>query len=233
LFTSTVSGGTSAYSYQWYLNGVPVSGATSVTWTFPPSPAGSYTVYVEVTDGVGAKATSNTATVTRALHYVAAINVTPSKTVVGQGFSAGINVTAANQGSYAETFKVTVFANATSVASRNVTLSIGNSSTITFVWNTTGFAYGKYTIKVQVALAPSETNTANNTYPDGLVVVTIPGDANGDGHVDFGDLTLLGLSWWTGIGSPNYNPNVDFDASGFVDFGDLTILGLNWWKGVS
>ncbi len=64
LFTSSVTGGTSPYAYQWYLNGSPVSGATSPTWTFTPASAGSYTVYVKVTDSVGVQATSNSATVT-------------------------------------------------------------------------------------------------------------------------------------------------------------------------
>jgi hypothetical protein len=193
LFTSTVSGGTSSYSYQWYLNGTSVPGATSVTWTFPPSPEGTYFVYLKVTDGVGANATSNTVTVIRALHYVAATNVTPSKTVLGQGFSDSINVTVANQGNYTGTFKVTVFANATSIASQNITLSIGNSSTTTFIWNTTGFARGRYTIKVQVALPPGETNTANNTYTGGWVEVRLLGDVNGDGYVTLADVGKLDL----------------------------------------
>jgi YVTN family beta-propeller protein len=64
LFTSSVSGGTSPYSYQWYLNGSAVSGATSAAWTFTPSSIGSYNVYVVVTDAVGAVAvTSSTVTV--------------------------------------------------------------------------------------------------------------------------------------------------------------------------
>ncbi|RLI18091.1 hypothetical protein DRO54_10585, partial [Candidatus Bathyarchaeota archaeon] len=49
-FTSSVSGGFAPYSYQWYVNNEPVSGATSDTWTFTPSAAGIYYVYVVVTD---------------------------------------------------------------------------------------------------------------------------------------------------------------------------------------
>jgi hypothetical protein len=64
LFNSTVSGGTLPYKYQWCLNETAVSGATSSTWTFTPTSAGSYTVYSNVTDSLGAQATSNTATVT-------------------------------------------------------------------------------------------------------------------------------------------------------------------------
>jgi len=54
-FVSTVTGGTSPYSYQWYLNGNPVSGATSSSYTFTPTASGIYYVHLKVTD-----ATSNT-----------------------------------------------------------------------------------------------------------------------------------------------------------------------------
>jgi hypothetical protein len=49
-FTSTVSGGTAPYGYQWYLDNDPVSGATSDAWTFTPTSVGIYYVYLEVTD---------------------------------------------------------------------------------------------------------------------------------------------------------------------------------------
>jgi PKD repeat protein len=64
LFTSNVSEGTSPYTYQWYLNDSAVSNATNATWTFTPTSAGDYTVYVNVTDAAGVQATSNTATIT-------------------------------------------------------------------------------------------------------------------------------------------------------------------------
>jgi hypothetical protein len=52
-FTSTESGGTTPYSYQWYLDGKPVAGATSASWTFTPTVSGTYMVYLNVTDGQG------------------------------------------------------------------------------------------------------------------------------------------------------------------------------------
>jgi hypothetical protein len=55
-FASTVSGGVSPYSYQWYLDGNPVPGATSDTWIFTPTSSDIYFVYLKVTD-----ANSNTA----------------------------------------------------------------------------------------------------------------------------------------------------------------------------
>jgi hypothetical protein len=63
-FTSTVSGGYTPYSYQWYLNGNPVSGATSNTWSFTPTASGIYYVHLKVTDAMGNTAQSDTARIT-------------------------------------------------------------------------------------------------------------------------------------------------------------------------
>jgi parallel beta-helix repeat protein len=63
-FTSTVSGGYTPYSYQWYLNGNPVSGATSASWTFTPTASGIYYVHLKVTDAKGNTAQSETARIT-------------------------------------------------------------------------------------------------------------------------------------------------------------------------
>ena len=60
-FTSTVSGRYTPYTYQWYLNGNPVSGATSNTWTFTPTTGGIYYVHLKVTDAEGNTAQSGTA----------------------------------------------------------------------------------------------------------------------------------------------------------------------------
>lgn len=64
LFLATVSGGTGPYSYQWYLNGVAVSGATKSTLKYTTNSKGYYTVYVKVTDSTGASVNSNIANVT-------------------------------------------------------------------------------------------------------------------------------------------------------------------------
>jgi PKD repeat protein len=62
--TRTISGGTSPYSYQWYLNGNPVPGATSVNWTFTPLGGGTYYIYLRVTDANGTTVQSGTSVIT-------------------------------------------------------------------------------------------------------------------------------------------------------------------------
>ena len=61
--TASVSGGASPYTYQWYLNGTAVSGATLSSWTFTPTSGGTYEIYLNVTDADGYIAKSETAIV--------------------------------------------------------------------------------------------------------------------------------------------------------------------------
>jgi len=65
-FTSTVSGGYTPYSYQWYLNGAPFSGATSASWTFTPTTSGIYYIHLKVTDAKGNTTQSDAARITTA-----------------------------------------------------------------------------------------------------------------------------------------------------------------------
>ena len=61
LFSSTISGGTAPFSYQWYLDGHLVSGASSSTWNFISTATGTHYVSVKVTDAHSEVAQSETA----------------------------------------------------------------------------------------------------------------------------------------------------------------------------
>jgi outer membrane protein assembly factor BamB len=442
LFTSSVSGGASPYSYQWYLNNASVSGATSSSWTFTPLSGGSYTIYVKVSDGVGGQATSNTATATvaggggpytltmytvgqgsvlpgngtyasgthvnitaitaagwlfagwgggasglsnmtiilngntvvtatftqtsyaltmytvgqgsvlpgnasyasganvdiKAIsaagwlfagwsgnvtglsnmtiamtgnmfvtatftqgtfsltmytvgqgsvqpgngtylagtsvnitaitvagwafqgwsgnafglsnttivmngnmfvtatfsqvvagHDVAVTNIASGKTSIGQGFFSNVTVTIGNLGSFAETFNVTVYANQTVIATFvNTTLASGSFTSLWFMWNTTAFTKGNYTISAFAGPVPGDVNTANNLLSSGPVAVTIIGDLNGDFKVSLADLTLLAKAYGSNPSSANWNPNADIDGNGAVGLIDLVNLAVHY-----
>jgi hypothetical protein len=125
---------------------------------------------------------------------IAILDISPSKTVVGQGYTLHIYVSVQNQGWNTETFNVSVYANKTLIETKEATLTSGNSSTLTFTWNTTGYAYGNYIIKAYAWPIPGETDIGDNTYVNGQIIVTfwwMEADFNSDGDVDGWDLRIF------------------------------------------
>jgi hypothetical protein len=78
-FTSTVHGGLTPYSYQWYLDRNPVSSATADTWLYLPSTNGIHYVYLRVTDATNNIAQSETARVSVATVPVGGYTVSFNK----------------------------------------------------------------------------------------------------------------------------------------------------------
>jgi hypothetical protein len=168
------------------------------------------------------------------VHDVAVTNVASSKDgclpmpTVGGGFNATINVTVANQGGYTETFNVTAYANTTIIETKEVTLAIGNFTTLTFTWNTTDFAKGNYTISAYAEPVPGETNTADNTLVGGHITVTIPGDINGNFIVNILDAILLSNAYLATPGKSNWNPNADINGDNIVNILDAILLSNHY-----
>lgn len=168
-----------------------------------------------------------------AVRDVAIVGVAPSKTVVGAGYPLSIDVTAENQGGYSENFNATAYANTTIIATvTNITLAIGNSTTITFTWKTTGVPYGKYIVSAYATQVPNETDTSDNTFIDGTIIVTIPGDVNGDYKVSYRDLFHQAAAWGSRPGDPHWDPNCDVDGNGHVGWEDLFTVAAYYGKTV-
>jgi subtilase family serine protease len=117
--------------------------------------------------------------------------VSRGKTVMGQGYDATLNIMVQNEGLLAAAFNVTAYANATIVGETQVTLESLESVVLSMTWNTSGFPKGNYTISAIADTVPGETDTEDNTFVDGGVFVTIPGDVNGDKRVNVLDCILV------------------------------------------
>lgn len=85
LFTANPSGGSGSYSsYQWYLNGASQNGATSQTFNYQATSAGSPTITVTVTDALGLTSTQSTApSVT--VNSAPSVNVSPTLGTIDVG----------------------------------------------------------------------------------------------------------------------------------------------------
>jgi uncharacterized repeat protein (TIGR01451 family) len=155
-------------------------------------------------------------------------NLSPLKTAIARGSILYLNLTIANEGCLAEAFNVTIYANSTIIRTENITMPGRSVNSLILTWNTAGVPYGNYTISAYTTPVPGETNTTDNTYTDGWVIVTILGDINCDGVVDSTDQGILGMAWGSIIGEPNYIPEADLNGDGAVDSTDLGMLGTFW-----
>jgi len=61
-----------------------------------------------------------------------------------------------------------------------------------------------------------------------VIIVSCPGDINGDNCVDYKDLAILGASYGKCRGDPDFNPLADLNGDGCVDYKDLAILGSRY-----
>jgi parallel beta-helix repeat protein len=167
----------------------------------------------------------------------AVTNVTSAKTIIGQGYGGNVTVTAQYLGDFTENFNVTTYANLTVIGTLNFDLTSGSTESKLFVWNTTGFTYGNYTLKAAADVIPGETDIADNNYTCPVPVhVGVPGDISGptqgvyDGTCNMRDIQYLILYFNTNPSSPNWKPNADINNDGTVNMRDITIAILNFNK---
>jgi hypothetical protein len=133
VITAFPSGGTSPYSYAWYVNGVLDGAQTGSTYTF--SPSASTTVYVLVTDSASPPVTvqsSNTASI-RVNAALAAPRVAVSASTVDQGQTSSLTSSAVTTGTTPYTYQW--FEKAPGASSYSV-INVASASSYSFVTST-------------------------------------------------------------------------------------------------
>jgi hypothetical protein len=210
-------------------------GNLSFTWNTTGCGKGDYNISAsvslapgEVNAGNSTAAAKTPVTILTPGHDIAVIDLTPLKTIVGQGYNMTIGVTVKNYGVFSETFNVKAYANATLVGTQSVTLASAEKADLLFINNTASMTKGKYTLNATAGPVPGQTNTTDNTLVDGQLLVAIPGDINGDGTVDIFDAVLLAAAFNSTPGSSNWNPNADINGDGTVDIFDAVIFAANY-----
>jgi subtilisin family serine protease len=224
------SGSTHTFAFQSPL--VVPPGAKEYDWTSTSGLSTSQSGSITVT-GEG----SITGNYVMLVHDVAVTSVVSDRTWVYQGwciaYSARINVTVQNSGNFSETVKVTLYYNMTAnetVGTQTIGLNVGESQTLTFVWNTTGVVFGRnYTITA-VATIPHDINPANNVLAGGKIKLRILGDVNDDGKVNLADVFGVALAFGSRVGEPRYNKNLDINNDGKIDLKDYFAVCLNFGK---
>jgi hypothetical protein len=158
---------------------------------------------------------------------VAVIKVQLSKTVVGESYSMNIYVTVKNQGDLTETFAVTLYANDAEISVQTVNLEKGESKTLTFIWYTQDWSKGSYNIKAVAETVPGEKSIKDNQLVAGAVLISTPGDLDGNKIVDLKDLSLMYSAIKRAARGQKYDANADINNDGKCDEHDREILTNN------
>ena len=235
------------------------------TYTFPPvppPPAGypltvwelqGYAQVAGLAPGWHAFIRGAIATSPLEVHDIAVTNVTSPKKVIFQGYTGNVTTTVTNLGNLPENVNVTLYANMTAFMNgtatsketkignfTNVPIITGTNVNLTIVWNTTGLAKGNYTLVACADALPGETNTANNNFTDGWVMVTRVGDLNYDDRCEGLDIVIVARAFgsygpdYFYPGSPataRWNPNADVNNDNQNDGLDIVIVARHYGEG--
>ncbi len=105
-------------------------------------------------------------------HDIAVGDVTASPESVTVGEIVIITITIENEGDFTETFNVTAYCDSTDIGTRTMTNLIPTAQeTLTFTLNMARLDVGYYNVKVMAAKVDNETDMADNTFTDGIVMV--------------------------------------------------------------
>ncbi|MDH7563799.1 MAG: NosD domain-containing protein [Candidatus Bathyarchaeota archaeon] len=161
-------------------------------------------------------------------HDIAVQNVSTHRTILWQGIDFYVNIEIANYGFNEETIDVIIYANSTPIYEcLGVILEGGRTAALSCKCSIT-LPLGIYKISAAADTLQGETDTSDNTFANGNVLIGMPYDANGDGVIDLKDVVLVALAFGSSLGRPTWNPNCDMNGDLKIDLKDYFVVCSNY-----
>lgn len=233
---STAELATSIVRYKWDFGFEPWARkeSSNSTMTHIYYSVGDFTLNLTAYDTDGLHTSCNE---TISVSFSAVRDMKTEKTLIGQGYTDAISVTLQTpwyvlvaQGGVNETIDLTLYANSSSIYSESILFEKSNWTValpLSFRWNTTGFAYGNYTLSAY-AVVSGPGHMESNITSDVPVHVGVPGDINNDGIVNMRDVQNAVYMFNSFLGTARWNPDADIDDNGRIDMRDINIVVINF-----
>jgi hypothetical protein len=180
--------------------------ATTVTFSWTPSALGTHALTATASPVAGEIDTADNSkavnvSVLEPTHDVAVTSITAPSTVA-EGNTADVSVGVANEGTFDETFTVSVADQppaggtaGTLSGAQTITLTSGSVTELTFSWDTTGATLGVHTLTATAAPVPDENDTGDNSKSTGTTIDKPPATAPGSLVATAVTSSEIDLSW--------------------------------------
>jgi hypothetical protein len=162
------------------------------------------------------------------IYDVAVQDVVLSKNLIGEGLKMNLTVTVVNQGTFTETLNGTISLDNETVGIFTVALTANTTKEIEVeisipVNSTRLQLYLNYTLKIEITPIEGEADLEDNILEKSWLMITLPGDINGDTEVDIFDVVMICVSYGSEEGEERYNPFSDVDGNGKIEIFDAVI----------
>ncbi|PYB68293.1 hypothetical protein DMB44_04410 [Thermoplasma sp. Kam2015] len=220
-FSSSLPSGVS-YSYQWYLNGNAVSGATGSSYSFTPSSPGSYSVYLEATEN-GYSFSSNTVTISANSDPSISISSNRNPSDAGQTVDFSTSVSGGT-GSYT-TYGYVLYDGTSTSDSQ---LASGSSSSFSYTFSSAGQYLLHYSVTDSNGYTASTSITQTVNTDPSVSIASSQNPTDSGRTVEFTSSVsggTPGYSYSWSVDGNSYNTkdiNVSFSSSGSYGV-DLTV----------
>lgn len=100
----------------------------------------------------------------------------PASEPVYEGDLVSVSVTVENQATDAETTTVSLYdqTGGVPIGSQSVSVNAGDSTIVSFTWDTAGASPGRHIPKAEASVVPGETDTADNSMPTTITIIEQP-----------------------------------------------------------
>jgi PKD repeat protein len=214
-------------AYHWsYGDG---STAEGVAATHAYASTGNFTVTLTVVDNDGRASTTAQilcVDVASAFRGPIVVFIREGKTVAAQGFPVSLNIDLENMGAMSETYDLTLLVDATEIGTfTNITQPANTRTSLAVIWDTAFFTLGVHTVGANVVNHQGVTEIDVNHLD---VCVSLPGDVDGNSHVNIFDMVLIADAYGLQQDAIQYNANCDVNSDGNVDIFDVVIAASHY-----
>lgn len=150
-----------------------------------------------------------------------ATNVQALKDAVGQGYNFTVSLTVVNQANSTLAFDITLYADTALIDTEEVVIAASSSANFSFTCSTGALVYGTYIMKASL-------NGTESLFTGNSILVTIPGDVDGDKDVDIFDIVRIAAIYDVVEPDPAYDPNCDIDGDQDIDIFDIVAAASHY-----